>query len=357
VLSDGRIMGRREPYAKVFPSSRAVKRAVGPTAWAILEDIALDADLDEQGRLVARTDVRRIADNLGINKNTVSKYLGKLREHGFVFSKQDNSSGTFGGSLYILDPSACIERFTLTPTEPPRRRRPRPGNPRPKVWDTVASVSQNPGHGGAGHDEPGLQQEDVVVSRPSDEEQQQPPQPPSTPTDRPPTQAADLAAQLVELGVTQAVAANLVAEHPAERVRAVLHAARGKRRKNPAGWAVAAFTHGWALDPAPADRDRAAPDPATPGPRPDAAVVAYEQAADAALAGLLPEERAALEEAAHQTVANRLGSLGLGLDRTGDVRAGLVHTELRLLVARQVAIPIPDDVHLLNPTRDPAPEP
>jgi hypothetical protein len=36
VLSDGRIVGRAEPYAKVFPSSRAVKRAVGLMAWAVL---------------------------------------------------------------------------------------------------------------------------------------------------------------------------------------------------------------------------------------------------------------------------------------------------------------------------------
>ena len=53
VLSDGQILGRAEPFAKVFPSSRAVKRAVGLIAWAVLEDIALDAHIDERGRLVA----------------------------------------------------------------------------------------------------------------------------------------------------------------------------------------------------------------------------------------------------------------------------------------------------------------
>jgi hypothetical protein len=65
VLSDGRIVGRAEPSAKVFPSSRAVKRAVGLMAWAVLEDIALDARIDDRGRLVAETTVRRIAANLG----------------------------------------------------------------------------------------------------------------------------------------------------------------------------------------------------------------------------------------------------------------------------------------------------
>ena len=50
VLSDGRIVGRAEPFAKVFASSRHVKRAVGATAWAILEDIALDAAIDDRPR-------------------------------------------------------------------------------------------------------------------------------------------------------------------------------------------------------------------------------------------------------------------------------------------------------------------
>jgi NitT/TauT family transport system ATP-binding protein len=45
VLSDGRIVGRAEPFAKVFASSRAVKREVGLAAWAVLEDIAAAAVL------------------------------------------------------------------------------------------------------------------------------------------------------------------------------------------------------------------------------------------------------------------------------------------------------------------------
>jgi hypothetical protein len=36
VLSDGRIVGRLEPFAKVFPSSGGVKRAVRSGVWAVL---------------------------------------------------------------------------------------------------------------------------------------------------------------------------------------------------------------------------------------------------------------------------------------------------------------------------------
>ena len=126
VLSDGRIVGRPEPFAKVFPSSREVKRAVGVTAWAILEDIALDARVDVEGRLVADTNVRRIADNLGLATNTVAKHLGRLRDHGFVLHEEQRAddSGQYATSRYVLDPSACLERFTHTPTtRPPAGRR------------------------------------------------------------------------------------------------------------------------------------------------------------------------------------------------------------------------------------------
>lgn len=129
VLSDGRIVGRAEPFAKVFPSSRVVKRAVGLAAWAVLEDIALDAVLDERGRLVAETNVRRIADNLGLNKDTVTRHLRTLRDYGFVLQEEHRGdlTGRFNACRYVLDPSACVERFTHTPTATqapePRSRR------------------------------------------------------------------------------------------------------------------------------------------------------------------------------------------------------------------------------------------
>jgi hypothetical protein len=153
VLSDGRIVGRAEPYAKVFASSRAVKRAVGLTAWAVLEDIALDARLDDGGRLVAETNVRRIAANLGIGKNAVSRHLANLRDYGFVLHEElrDTESGRYEVSRYVLDPSACIERFTHTPASsqpcPQNRDTGRPSRPRPQNEDTGhGTVSPSTGH-------------------------------------------------------------------------------------------------------------------------------------------------------------------------------------------------------------------
>ena len=193
VLSDGRIIGRSEPFAKVFQSSRLVKQAVGLTAWGILEDIALDAILDAEGRLVAETSARRIADNLGINKETVTRHLARLRDYGFVLHEEvrHRGSGRYETARYVLDPSACLERFTTTP---PRRQSAR-SSPCTENPVTVKPVSGKAGHGRTGHGESVHQEQDVVVPQ----EQQQQKAPP---------------ADLIQLGVDEATASALAAAHP-----------------------------------------------------------------------------------------------------------------------------------------------
>ena len=151
VLSDGRVVGRAEPFAKVFASSREVKRAVGATAWVTLEDIALDATIDDRGRLVADTSVRQIAANLGLNKTTVARHVARLRDHGFVLHEEtrDDASGRWHSSRYVLDPSACVERFTHTPAAEPPPASSSPGVDEP--IDTVdGTVSPFAGHGSTG---------------------------------------------------------------------------------------------------------------------------------------------------------------------------------------------------------------
>jgi DNA-binding transcriptional ArsR family regulator len=255
VLSDGRIVGRAEPYAKVFPSSRAVKRAVGLVAWAVLEDIALDARLDDQGRLVAETNVRRIAANLGIGKNAVSRHLANLRDYGFVLHEElrDSQSGRYEISRYVLDPSACIERFTHTPvadakgpgapsrgggassqlaSPPPPRARDmaRPLSPCPPDEDT--------GHGPAspptGHREGGQKNKRTAVVQ----DEQQP---------RDGGDSSGLAQRLAAVGVDVAAAEALVAHHPADLVTAALRAVRRRGVRRPAGFVVSALRDGWDL--------------------------------------------------------------------------------------------------------------
>ena len=236
VLSDGRIVGRAEPYAKVFASSRAVKRAVGLTAWAVLEDIALDARLDDGGRLVAETNVRRIAANLGIGKNAVSRHLANLRDYGFVLHEElrDTYSGRYEVSRYVLDPSACIERFTHTPSSaqprPQNRDTGQPSSPRPQKGDT--------GHGtvspSTGHREEGQNNKRTAVEK---DDKQQPRA----------DAGSDLAQRLTAVGVDAAVAQGLVADHPADLVAAALRAARRRGVRHPAGLVVSALREGWDL--------------------------------------------------------------------------------------------------------------
>lgn len=109
---------RDEPMVTVFASSRDIKRAVGPTAWVILEDIALDAVVDERGRLVADTSVRRIAANLGIDTDTVARDLVSLRAHRLVQPAQvgDRHVGWKAMSHFVIDASAGVEPFMSIPS-------------------------------------------------------------------------------------------------------------------------------------------------------------------------------------------------------------------------------------------------
>ena len=88
----------------VTASSRALRRAVGPTAWAVLEDLALDAVPDVTGRLVATTNVRRLAANLGLSKDAAARALGRLLGCGAVvrLPAPRLAGGTFGPIAYLV---------------------------------------------------------------------------------------------------------------------------------------------------------------------------------------------------------------------------------------------------------------
>lgn len=161
-----------------------------------------------------------------------------------------------------------------------------------------------------------------------------------------------LVQELKRLGVAHDTATELVARHTAERVETVLHAARTKRLKNRAGWIVKAFADEWVLEPAPRRR-AAAPDPPPP-PQPLAAVVAYEAAADRALEALPAEDRAALQQAAHDAVVRQHT---IAILKAPMVTATLVHTELRRLVAERAGIPILGDTDSPGPAAQASSEP
>jgi hypothetical protein len=87
----------------VTAGARELCRAVGTTAWAVLADIALDAEPDTRGRLAAATNVRRIADHLGISKDTAARALARLGHAGLVGRQRARSeSGRFVASAYVV---------------------------------------------------------------------------------------------------------------------------------------------------------------------------------------------------------------------------------------------------------------
>jgi hypothetical protein len=62
---------------------RPLRRRLHPLAWMVFEEIALDA-VTEDGRLVAGTSARRVAELLGVDPSTAAAALRVRRDQGLV---------------------------------------------------------------------------------------------------------------------------------------------------------------------------------------------------------------------------------------------------------------------------------
>jgi hypothetical protein len=89
--------------------SRVLKRSLGPTAWAVLEDVVLDA-VQEEGRWLARTSTRCVADHLGLTPGTVARSMARLCTEGIVHreDRRDVNTGRFGESVYVVESLAGL---------------------------------------------------------------------------------------------------------------------------------------------------------------------------------------------------------------------------------------------------------
>jgi DNA-binding transcriptional ArsR family regulator len=97
---------------------RPLRRSLRPLVWVILEEVALDA-VAEDGRLVARTSARQIAERLGIDPGTAASALAALRERDLVSSsREEGSDGRFGLSVYELHPVAGVSVVRPCPARP-----------------------------------------------------------------------------------------------------------------------------------------------------------------------------------------------------------------------------------------------
>ena len=93
----------------VRPLARAVMRALRPAVWPVLLDVALDAEWRD-GRLVASTSARLVAEHLRIDPGTAAAGLRVLREHGLVeLAQASGADGRFGLAVYTLNLPDGIE--------------------------------------------------------------------------------------------------------------------------------------------------------------------------------------------------------------------------------------------------------
>ena len=115
----------------VTAEARAFRRAVGLTAWAVLEELVLDAEIDEDGAVVARTNVRRLAAQLGISKDTAARAVARLT-HAEVVARIVGGRGEHGAlptSRYAIElnaiPGMSTSNCRDAVTTRERRRAPR----------------------------------------------------------------------------------------------------------------------------------------------------------------------------------------------------------------------------------------
>jgi DNA-binding transcriptional ArsR family regulator len=125
--------GLDETAILVSPASRELRRTLRPVAWVILEEVALAA-MTENGRLVARTSARRVAEQLGLNPGTVDRALRRLRDRGLLVAERETGqAGRFGLSVYVLDAVNGMAVVPARPAEPylvtPSVEKPDPAKP------------------------------------------------------------------------------------------------------------------------------------------------------------------------------------------------------------------------------------
>jgi hypothetical protein len=103
----------------VSAASRTLRRQLRPLDWVVLEEVALDA-VDEDGRLVARTSARQIAERLRVDAESAHRALRSLRRRGILGLEPDRSSSVrFELSLYVLASTSGLTVITSRPAQAP----------------------------------------------------------------------------------------------------------------------------------------------------------------------------------------------------------------------------------------------
>jgi Bacterial regulatory proteins, gntR family len=112
----------REPSLAIDASARRLRRSLSLTAWAALEELLLDAELQAPGRPSAPASARALAARLAVGKDTAAGALRRLAAAGLVGREdhRDGARGVFARSVYVIDAARLgedgIRRQTAQPT-------------------------------------------------------------------------------------------------------------------------------------------------------------------------------------------------------------------------------------------------
>jgi DNA-binding transcriptional MocR family regulator len=137
----------------VGPECRPTRKTLDPTAWFVLEELVMNADLGtSEVTVLVPASVRALATELGLSKDTVAAALRRLANAGIVqrVDQRNDTSGRFGRSTYLVD-LAAIGMEPLPPADP----RPTPSDtatsrpadlqaPAPDTTSTSAAPTRRP---------------------------------------------------------------------------------------------------------------------------------------------------------------------------------------------------------------------
>jgi len=126
---------------RLTTSSRALRRSLGPTAWAILEEALLEGG-DDGGAWVVRTNVRRLADALGVSKDTAARAVKRSTAYGILVHHPGghDARGRFSSAYYEIrleQLAGIVVDSHRVPPGPARGRRTqrRSGEAQPSLFD------------------------------------------------------------------------------------------------------------------------------------------------------------------------------------------------------------------------------
>ena len=108
----------------VSPHARELRRRLGPTAWAVLEEV-LSVSRGDADECHSTATVRSLAADLGLSKDTVARALARMSAAGIVVGEQDRApAGTFAAGRYrIFIPDGIALAQPAAPTVASHRPR------------------------------------------------------------------------------------------------------------------------------------------------------------------------------------------------------------------------------------------